>query len=271
MEQSNNKKVISLYKGKSMHLYKKKKIKEISNKESSNFFRKLLKVTLLIAVIVIFIGAIIYLMPIMKEISTKEGQMMFKEKIDALGISGILLLFVLQLAQIVLVILPGEPIEVLAGMCYGTVGGTIFICASVFITTTFIYFLVKKYGKKLLYQSFKKEKIDKIENSKAFKNPKTIETVLIILFAIPGTPKDLLTYIGGLLPINYVKFVLICTFARFPSVISSTIAGDSIVQGKIGMVAWAYGITFLLTAIMIIIINKSNRTKETKDVLKILK
>ena len=41
-----------------------------------------------------------------------------------------------QIAQIFLAILPGEPLEILAGMCYGTVGGTIFILVSVFITTT---------------------------------------------------------------------------------------------------------------------------------------
>lgn len=232
---------------------------------------KVIKIILLILVIAICIGLIIYLVPLMKEISTKEGQIAFKQKIDNLGIWGILLLFALQLAQIILVVLPGEPLEILAGMCYGFVGGTIFIFASVFITTTIIYFFVKKYGKKALYQSFKKEKIDKIENSKALKNPKTVETVLIILFAIPGTPKDLLTYIGGLLPINYIKFVLIGTFARFPSVISSTIAGDNIIQGKIGTAAWAYGISFALTALIVFLINKFDKSKSTKDALNSLK
>lgn len=234
-------------------------------------WHKIIKIMLIILVTAIFVGLIIYLLPLMKEISTKEGQLAFKQKIDNLGIWGILLLFALQLAQIILVVLPGEPLEILAGMCYGTIGGTIFIFVSVFITTTIIYFLVKKYGKKALYQAFKKEKVDKIENSKALKNPRTVETVLIILFAIPGTPKDLLTYIGGLLPINYIKFVLIGTFARFPSVISSTIAGDNIIQGRIGTAAWAYGITFVLTAIIILAINKFDKSKATKDALDSLK
>lgn len=194
--------------------------------------QKIIKILLLTLVIAIFVGLIIYLIPLMKEISTKEGQLAFRQKIEDLGFLGILVLFLLQLAQIVLVVLPGEPLELLAGMCYGTIGGAIFIFASVFITTTLIFLLVKKYGKKYIYQSFKKEKIDKIENSKAFKNPKTVETVLAILFLIPATPKDLLTYIGGLLPITYKRFVIIATFARFPSVISSTIIGNDIAEGK---------------------------------------
>lgn len=38
---------------------------------------------------------------------------------------------------------------------------------------------------------------------------------MCILFFIPGTPKDLLTYIGFLLPIPPMKFILIATFLDF--------------------------------------------------------
>lgn len=232
---------------------------------------KIIKILLLIIVLAIYIGLIIYLIPLMKNISTTEGQLAFKQKIDNLGIWGIFLLFLLQLAQIVLVIIPGEPLEVLAGMCYGSIGGMIFIFASVFVTTTIIYLLVKKYGKKYIYKSFKKERIDKIENSKAFKNPKTVETVLAILFLIPGTPKDLLTYIGGLLPTTYGKFVVIATFARFPSVISSTIVGNNITKGKWGSIVPIYAVTFAITALIIFVTNKLDKSQVTKDALDSLK
>lgn len=187
--------------------------------------KKIIKYVVLSIVAIIFVLAIIYLAPIMKDISTKEGQIAFKQKIDNLGIIGFLILFGLEVAQIFFVIIPGEPLEVLAGMCYGITGGTIFITISVFITTTILFFIVRKYGKKFIYESFKKEKIDKIENSKILKDPKKVELIMIILFLIPGTPKDLLVYIGGILPVKPVRFILISTFARFPSVITSTIAG----------------------------------------------
>lgn len=233
--------------------------------------QKVIKILLITLVVAIFVGLIIYLIPLMKEISTKEGQLAFKQKIEDLGFLGILVLFLLQLAQIVLVVLPGEPLEILAGMCYGTIGGAVFIFASVFITTTVIFLLVKKYGKKFLYQSFDKEKIDKIENSKAFKNPKTVETVLAVLFLIPATPKDLLTYIGGLLPITYKKFVIISTFARFPSVISSTIIGNDIARGKWTSIVPIYATTFVLAGLIIFLANKFDKNKLTKDALDSLK
>lgn len=233
--------------------------------------KKAIKIIVILSVIIIFALAVAYLLPVMKDISTKEGQIAFKEKIDNLGVAGILIIFLLEIAQIFFVIIPGEPLEVLAGMCYGSIGGTIFITISVLITTTIIFWLVRKYGKKLIYESFSKEKIDKIENSKIFKNPQKVELIMILLFLIPGTPKDLLVYIGGLLSIKPLRFILISTFARFPSVISSTIAGASIVEGNIAVGATVYGVTFFITAIVLVLINIFDKNKEAKEALEALK
>lgn len=233
--------------------------------------KKIVNFIVLAMVIAIFVLAIIYLAPIMKDISTKEGQIAFKEKIESLGILGFLMLFGLELAQIFFVVIPGEPLEVLAGMCYGILGGTIFITASVFIITVLIFFTVKKFGKKFVEESFGKEKIDKIENSKILKNPKKIEIIMTILFFIPGTPKDLLVYIGGLLPIKPLRFILISTFARFPSVISSTIAGAGLVTGNIKVSIISYAVTFAITAIILILVNVFDKSKETQEALQAIK
>ena len=233
--------------------------------------KKIVNFIVLAIVIAIFILAIIYLAPIMKNISTKEGQLAFKEKINSLGFLGFLILFGLEVAQIFFVVIPGEPLEILAGMCYGSIGGTIFITVSVFITTTIIFLAVKKYGKKLVEDTFSKEKVEKIENIKIIKNPKKVEMIMAILFFVPGTPKDLLVYIGGLLPIKPLRFILISTFARFPSVISSTVAGAGIVNGNIKISIISYVVTFIITAIILILINVFDKNKETEDVLKVLK
>ena len=233
--------------------------------------KKIINYIVLSIVTLIFILAIIYLAPIMKDISTKEGQLVFKEKINNLGILGFLILFGLEVAQIFFVIIPGEPLEILAGMCYGSIGGTIFITTSVFITTTIIFFTVKKYGRKFVEDTFSKEKVDKIENSKILKDPRKVETIMTILFFIPGTPKDLLVYIGGLLPIKTSRFILISTFARFPSVISSTIAGAKLAVGDIKTIIIIYAITFVITAIFLIIINIFDKNKETKEALNAIK
>ena len=226
------------------------------------------KIILLVLALSIIIGIIAYLMPIMKDLSTTEGRINFKQKIDDLGFLGMLMLFGLQFAQIFLIIIPGEPIEILAGMCYGGIGGLIFITISVVILTTFILFMVRKLGRKFVYEFCNKEQIEKIENSKIMKNTKKVELMMFILFLIPGTPKDLLVYIAGLLPIKPLKFILISTFARLPSVISSTFAGENITAGDWKMSIIIYLVTFILVGIVIWIVNKFDKSKTTQEVLK---
>lgn len=241
----------------------------MSNKNSKRF--KIMKLIIFILTIVIMIGLTIYLFPVMKGLSTYEGQVAFKEKVNNSGIYGFLILLGLQFAQIILVILPGEPLEILAGMCYGTIGGMLFLFFSIGLATTIIFLLVRKFGKELIYQNFSKEKIDKIENSKIFQNPKKIEYILAICFAITGAPKDILVYIGGLLPIKPLRFILISTFCRFPSIISSTIVGEYFSEGnwKVSMVV--YGVTFALTISALLIIRIFDKEKITEKALNELK
>ena len=134
--------------------------------------------------------------------------------------------------------------------------------------TTLIFFLVRKLGKRFVYDICDEEKVKKIENSKLFKNPKKIEWIMIILFMIPGTPKDLLVYISGLLPIKPLNLILISTFARLPSVVSSTFAGDTLMKGDWESSIIIYAITFLLVGIVVFIINKFDKSKTTEETLK---
>jgi hypothetical protein len=203
----------------------------------------------------------------MKELLKTEGRENLKIKIQQNGPNGILLLLGLEAAQIFLPILPGEPIEILAGMCYGTFGGLIFIMLSVFIVTAMIFFMVRKFGRDFVYTMVSKEKIQKIENSKLFTHPKQIEYIMLILFLLPGTPKDLFTYLAGLLPIKPSRFIVIATLARFPSIISSTYAGATLVNGnwKIGLLMYV-GI-FVVVGIAILLAKKFDKTEITKEIL----
>ena len=228
---------------------------------------KALKIVVLIVTILLLIALTIYLFPMAKKLFDEQGREVFKEEIQSSGFTGILILLGLQGVQILLPILPGEPIEILAGMCYGPIGGLIFLLLSVFLITALIFFAVRKLGRSFVYGVCSEEKIKKLENSKLFKHPKRIEYIMLILFLIPGTPKDLLVYIGGLLPIKPLRFIAISTFARIPSMISSTVAGSSIVEGNWKFGIMLYALTFLLVGIVIFIAEKRDKTKLTKEII----
>ncbi len=231
---------------------------------------KVLRIFFTIVVLVAIIGLIIYLAPIMIKLSTEEGRIAFKEKVNEWGFLGFFSLFGLQVAQIFLFIIPGEPIEILSGMCYGGVIGSIFIIASAGIISTGIFFAVRILGKKFVYNFCDEKKIEKIENSKLFQNPRKVEKIMLILFVLPGTPKDLLVYISGLLPIKPFRFIIISTIARIPSVISSTLAGANLANGDWKMSIIIYLVIIIPVMIAIFIMNKFDKEKLTDEALKVI-
>ena len=212
---------------------------------------KIFKIIVLIAFVAIMVALTIWLVPIFKNLSTEEGRINFKDEIESLGTKGIFAIIGLMIIQIFLPILPGEPVEILAGMSYGPIGGLLVIFLGAFISSVIIFFSVRKYGKSFIYSFASKEKIEKLENLKLFSQKGKIEMVLFILFFIPGTPKDLLVYISGLLPVKPTRFLFISTFARFPSIISSTIAGSNLVAGNFHIIAITYLLTFLIAILII--------------------
>lgn len=203
-------------------------------------------------IIIIFLGYLtLQLLPIFEKISTEAGRIEVKTTVESLGLKGALMIIGLMVSQILLPILPGEPVEILSGMCFGIVGGMLIAMLGAFISAAIIFFAVRKFGKSFIYTFVSKEKIDKIENSKIFADKTRLNFIIFILFFIPGTPKDLFVYIAGLLPVNPLKFLIISSVARFPSIISSTIAGSNLLDGNWNLIIATYTITFGLTAILI--------------------
>lgn len=227
---------------------------------------KVLKIVLLILFLAVVTFFSIKLVPLFKDLGSESGRALFKDKIDSMGPLGALMIIGLVFIQLLLAFLPGEPLEILAGMCYGTLGGMILIFIGVFIGSVIIFYSIRKFGKDFIITFFGDDGYNKIINNKIFKDTKKIELILFILYFIPGTPKDILTYIGGLIPIKPLNFLLISTFARFPSIITSTFAGENITNGNFNITIITFIVTFIISCIGLIVFNIIQRKKNNLEV-----
>lgn len=220
-------------------------------KEKIKKTRKLIFFLLLI----VFIIVILKLMPLFTSLATYEGRASFSVRIKSLGLSGAFLILLLEICKIVVVFLPGEPIELLSGMCFGPVLGTLIIYVGVIFTTILIYKAVKKYGMDLVEDIVPEDKFKRIQDMLKNKSA-AVETTLFVLYFLPLVPKDFLTYIGSLLPIRFSKFLFITLFARFPAIISSTVVGGSILDGDVKKIIFAYVITYCISLSIAYVYNK---------------
>lgn len=191
-------------------------------------FKKILKIASALIITALTVALAVNLFPLVLSLKDESGRESFRAVIDSLGPVGILLMLLLQTAQIIVAIVPGEPIELLLGMMYGTVGGLLVSLLGIAIGQTAVFLLVKRYG---ISFAMRFVNVKEFEKLKFLQAPEKRDSLVFLLFFIPGTPKDILTYFAPFTGIPYLRFLILSLFARIPSVVSSTWAGSSISDG----------------------------------------
>lgn len=184
--------------------------------------------TALVVIAVLGVAAAI-VMPWMETLYDPALRESFTEWVDSLGFFGYLLMFGIQVLQVVVAIIPGEPVELMAGALYGGLGGLVTCLLGSTLASAAIFIVMRRFGHHILDRIFTKKKLDEFG---FIRDSRKLEAVTLVLFLLPGTPKDMLTYVAGTTPIPMVRFLAISAFARIPSVVSSTFIGDSVLSGN---------------------------------------
>jgi len=184
----------------------------------------------------------------------------FREYIRSFGPAGWLVLLGLQFLQVFIALIPGELLETAAGYAFGPLIGTVICYLGVGLASTLVFLLTRRFGVKLVELFVDR---DKILQLRFLNTEKKRDRLIFILFLIPGTPKDLLTYFVGLTDIKLSSFLVISLIARFPSVISSTVGGHLLGQENYMGALILYGITAALSGIGLLIYNAIMKRKKT--------
>lgn len=209
-----------------------------------------------IILLILFGIGLIKMIPTFASLITEEGRIEFEAKIESFGLKGALFIIALQICKIVLVFLPGEPIELLTGMCYGPWLGLIIIYIGTIISNAIIICLVKKYGITFVRDVVKDDKIEKVKEM-IDNNPDRTEFTLFVLYFLPILPKDFITYVASLLPISPKRFLMISIIGRFPAVFSSVLVGSKILDGKIISIVFIYLITYVISGIIAMVYKRT--------------
>ncbi len=168
----------------------------------------------------------------------------FKAWVDSYGITSRIIFVFMVFLQVVIAIIPGEPLEIAAGYAFGTLEGTLLCIAGIVLGSALIFVIVKKYGTKLVEAMFPKKKIDSIS---FLKNPRNLTNLVFIVMFIPGTPKDLLSYAVGLTEMKLSTWILIAGVARIPSIVTSTITGNFLGTQDYLLAFYAFIITGIIS------------------------
>ena len=202
-----------------------------------------------IVVALLFIAAVGYLVgkPMVEFVREPER---FRAWVDSSGFVSRVIFVGMVVFQLIIALIPGEPLEMGAGYAFGAVEGTILCIAGCVIGSALVFLFVRRFGVKLVEVFFPREKIRSL---RFLQDSRRLNLLTFIVFFIPGTPKDLLSYFIGLTDMKLGTWLLITAVARIPSIVTSTVTGDALGLKDYQFALIAFGVTLALSLVGILV------------------
>ena len=218
-------------------------------------FKSIMLIVYLLAIVLMAV----LLWPFFASIASEEGIVSLQDRVDGMGIFGVLLILGLQILQITVAVIPGEVLEFVSGALYGAFGGLILDLVGIFIGQTLIYWLVAKLGAEFA-QKLGGSKL--VQRFGFLKDAKKLNLLVFFLYFIPGTPKDAICYAAPLFGVQYAPFMIISLIARIPSVITSTFAGAAFGEGDFKQTLIIYGVVAVVSRLGLLTYNRFMKGRE---------
>lgn len=202
-----------------------------------------------IIVALIFIAAVGYLVgkPMVEFVREPER---FRAWVDSSGFVSRVIFVGMVVFQLIIALIPGEPLEMGAGYAFGAWEGTILCIIGCVIGSALVFLFVRRFGVKLVEVFFPREKIRSL---RFLQDSRRLNLLTFIVFFIPGTPKDLLSYFIGLTDMKLGTWLLITAVARIPSIVTSTVTGDALGLKDYQFALIAFGVTLALSLLGILV------------------
>lgn len=197
-------------------------------KKSTPEYRKRIQI-ISIVVFLVLMAVVTYLMiPLVKTLSTDEGLDSLRVKLSSYsGITGVLVFTFIQALQVVIAVVP--PVQIVGGLLFGWFWGAVLSFAGVVLGALVVFMLVRKIGTPIV-EAFVTE--NHMKKFKFLEDARKLTGILIILYLIPGIPKDVLTYIVPLTKISKRDFFMYVMPCRLPAIIMSTVLGSNVGDGN---------------------------------------
>lgn len=133
-----------------------------------------------------------------------------------------LILGAIQVMQVIICIIPGQPIQLAASYAFGIFKGYLISVIGALIGAFAAFYIAKVLGKDALIAIFGQEKVEdyhrKLNSGRGY-------MAVLLIYLIPGIPKDLVAYVAGISSMRVRPFLLLSTIGRTPGMLGSLLTG----------------------------------------------
>lgn len=215
------------------------------------------RIALTLAAVLVIIALAWYLaQPLLRFLSEPER---FRAWIRARGAWGVAAFMLLNMLQVFVAVIPGGPFSMAAGYAFGPIWGTVICLMATTAASTLVLLIVRRWGGAAVRFLSGRDP----EELALFQKMERAEWVFLLVFLIPGSPKDVLSYAAGLMKLPLPSWIVINLIGRFPGILLSVLGGDRVMRGDYLLAA---GLTLLCGALYIagMLIYKNYMEKKKK-------
>ena len=133
--------------------------------------------------------------------------------------------------------------SVVISYAFGLWEGTLVCLAASALASSAIYWAVRRWGWSLVGLFFDRSCLERFG---WLADARRLELVMLVVFLIPGTPKDFLTYFAGLTRMRFLPVLGIVTLGRIPSIVTSTVAASAFGDGNYAVAAASLAVAVAL-------------------------
>ncbi len=222
----------------------------------SPFLKKSLAITCVLLYLALSVLILLYVgRPLLAFLDQPEQ---FRQWVDAHGLAGQAAFLGMIVLQVFIAFIPGEPLEIAAGYAFGWFLGTLLSVLGVAVGSALVFLFVRRFGLRAITLFIPREKLESI---RFLNNTKRLKSLMFLLFLIPGTPKDLLTYAAGLTPLRLSEFLILSTAARLPSLVTSIVGGSALGSGEYLAAVIVFAVTAAVSLFGLLIYSKIKQHK----------
>ena len=186
---------------------------------------------------------------------------LFRAWVEQRGIWGKIAYVGMVFLQVLVAVIPGEPLEICGGYAFGAFWGTVLCLLGAMLGSVAVFAFVRRFGQPLVEVFFSREKLDSLRFLHS--SPRR-DALFWLIFTVPGTPKDLLCYFAGLTDLPWRTWLLISSVGRIPSIVTSTIGGDALGVQNYQFALIAFGVTLAISGVGLLIYRAVCRRHENE-------
>lgn len=207
----------------------------------------------LIAFFALMVIVVILIWPYIHEAFEPGGLSRVIDDVRNAGPLGFLILLAMQFMQIVVAFIPGELVQMAAGMMYGPWLGAAVVLLGCIISSAFVFAVVNRLGAPFVRDMVPTKYLDKFN---AFEESGKLSIVVFILFLIPAMPKDTFTYLVPLTNMRMRDFLVLSNVGRIPGIVISTYAVNGLVDGNIKQSLIIFAVVAVIAIVAIVFRDK---------------